>query len=215
MLGGRPWRWQLIALVLALPACGSQPLSVDRCQGVVCGEGRVCVEGRCVNRQDAAVDSGHDEGVVDASPDRGPVDGSPDVAPVADAAIGPCDPGATLYAGSCWHTSDVGASCTAACASHGGYSDATRQVAGDLGTEAACGAIVIALGFDYVYIYSSETTTSGVEHMGCTISRSVHDGSYYVFRQVGADTTADAFFTWNPTTHPQYEGMYRVCACQR
>jgi len=54
--------------------------------------------------------------------------------------------GGAKFADACWYLAAIGQSCAELCASHGGYSEATRTVAGSEGTDTNCVAVMDLVG---------------------------------------------------------------------
>ena len=98
-----------------------------------------------------------------------------------------------LVGGYCWYQGANGESCTAACAGHGGYNDATRTYAGSAGSNANCQAVIDALG-----VPGTAVTTDN----SCGIG-------------VGCYDTGGLYRCTKTTTDPNSSstGLYRMCAC--
>lgn len=95
--------------------------------------------------------------------------------------------------GYCWYKGNAGANCTAVCATHGGYHEATRSFAGSDGTLANCELVVSAFG-----VASPSTMTGTTAGTGC----SVHSLDLRVNRNT------------SPTTEGAAEAsLARICAC--
>lgn len=72
---------------------------------------------------------------------------SPGGASSGGASGAPASCAGKLVAGACWYyASSAKQSCAAVCQAHGGYSVATRDVAGSGGTDFACGDVLDAVG---------------------------------------------------------------------
>lgn len=111
----------------------------------------------------------------------------------------PC--GGTTVAGYCWYSGSSGGSCTSACASHGGYHEATRNYAGDLGNPADCKNLFDILGFASGTMHNNGSTALGcVFYDGYTVDG--NNGRRY--RDTGGPTTAGG----------SQSSRKRVCACE-
>lgn len=100
----------------------------------------------------------------------------------------------TLVGGYCWYYGTSGGSCTTACSTHGGYNSATQTYAGDLGSDANCNAVIIALGKGS----ANPGAVSSTQGVGCIIYFGMTYGRYS-----GAATTAAA----------SGSSIQRACAC--
>jgi len=101
------------------------------------------------------------------------------------------------YRSHCWHLSHFDESCTEVCATKGGYDDATRTVAGDLGSLADCDAVLALLGRDGNI---SEGTAEVVGGVGC-VAAPFATTNFWITSPI---TTADA--AWSSGE--------RACACE-
>jgi hypothetical protein len=103
--------------------------------------------------------------------------------------------------GGCWYVSRMDDNCITECATHGGYSEQTRRVAGSEGTAANCDAIAHAYVTSLTAVTTSYASSPG---LGCAARDSA------VF---GVDDTL-TWFGHAPTTgSAALSGYYRFCAC--
>ncbi len=129
---------------------------------------------------DTAIEPASDP-LVDDAPDT--VDGP-----------GPC--GGKPVGGYCWYLGDEEQTCTAACAAHGGYSEATRTFAGSDGTNWNCNDVLDALDAAGV---STNTLSASGAGVGCFLMNLVNDR----YRVADTPTISDA----------TYMLARRACAC--
>jgi hypothetical protein len=100
--------------------------------------------------------------------------------------------------GSCWYLGEAEASCADVCASHGGYSEATRTYAGSAGSNGNCAAVLSALGLS-----GGVTNVIAAEGVGCS------NWPGFSFRVESPETTASASYAG----YSEDIGVRRACAC--
>lgn len=139
-----------------------------------------------------------------------------------------CGSGGYYYKGACWYMegavppnpypcgSAVG--CQTTCASRGGYSNATRDVAGSGGTLADCLAIANGMGISYAS--SGDVNNAGYgdsDKIGCHVDArrtSTWGVTRYIYRAIGAETRADTRgYCWGDYIAGFTRYVVRICAC--
>lgn len=104
--------------------------------------------------------------------------------------------GGVVVGGACWYLAADNESCTTACASHGGYNEATNTYAGTGGSNANCDSVFAGLG-----VGGGTSQDPGVCNAGYGCHYDVALTQRY--RCVNPATTENALIT----------GLQRVCAC--
>jgi len=107
----------------------------------------------------------------------------------------PC--GGVEVAGACWYLGDQGAPCGVVCAGRGGYSEATRTIAGSDGTDQQCAAVLVALGAGSLFLPGLVEP----EPVGCCALAST--GPHKLTRVSSPPTTRDGAAVYK----------LRACAC--
>jgi hypothetical protein len=108
-----------------------------------------------------------------------------------------CGTGGSLVGGTCWYYAADNTSCTATCATRGGYNAATLSYAGSGGNAANCAAVMDAIG----------APASAVISQVCGLALGCMFDSF----------TPSRFFCSGPATNAgdAYVGGRRACSCNQ
>lgn len=133
--------------------------------------------------------------------------------PPPGVAVAACAPacGGKSVGGYCWYVGTAGnpgQSCTAVCASHGGYNAATLSYAGSGGTNANCNAVVSA-----IYGAAVPSSSSTGKAYGCTLSLFRSDIENEFAAQSIRYTTPATTEAAAPSSNVLLSPLSRVCAC--
>jgi hypothetical protein len=136
-------------------------------------------------------------------PEIDPLDADPeDPADSTEEEELPAECAGVMVGGYCWYVSAMDASCTAACAAHGGCDPAgTRDYAGSGGSDAHCVAVLEALGYGG---YPHQDFSNN--DLGCHFA-----WLSYTYWSTEDETTCEAA----PFIGETDPSVYRMCACER